>query len=255
MRKGKRLVAPLLGAVCVIGFAGLANATPFAGNGATGFGGTLGNGSLSFTDDGAGNLTATLNTSGSFTSNDVVVYIDSKTGGFADTSSFSDNGDLGRTAVSAYNSGNGGTPSRELITFPTGFTADYAIEFENTVFNGLFSLVAGGNNSLNYVTGASPGGTDSLTFPLADIGLTQGQSFKFVGDLISTSAYGSNESIGASTTVPDNGGDAPNAGFNGTVTFSSPDTYVSTAVPEPVSLAVICVGGLFLTSRRRTRIA
>ena len=122
MREGKRnrFAAPLAGALCMVGLAGSANASAtYLGNLANGFGGTLGNGSLSFPDSG-GNLTATFNPSGGFSGNDVVVYIDSTPGGFADTSTFSDNGDGGRQSVSAENSGN---PSRDLITFPAGFGA------------------------------------------------------------------------------------------------------------------------------------
>jgi hypothetical protein len=246
--KRKRLVVPLAGALCAVGLAGSAHAAvTFPGNGATGFGGTLGNGSLALSDSG-GNLTATFNPSGSFSGNDVVVYIDSTPGGFNDTSLFSDNGDGGRESVSAENSGN---PSRDLITFPTGFGADYALEFENNTYIGLFQLVAGGNNSLNYITGTGPasGGPYTVTFPLADIGISQGQSFNLVADLISTSAYGSNETIGASTVVPDTGA-APNAGFNGSVTFSSSDTYTTAAVPEPASLFVVVVGGFYFMGRR-----
>lgn len=216
MRKSKPvgILGVLAGIVCAVGLVSGAHAalSTYAGNGATGFGGTLGNGSLSLSDSG-GNLTATFNPSGGFSGNDVVVYIDSTAGGFANTSTFSDNGDPGRTAISAANNGN---PSRDLISFPLGFAADYALEFENNVFTGLFQLVSGGNNSLNYVTGATPvsGGPYTVTFPLSSIGIAQGQSFNFLADLISTSAYGSNETIGTSTTVPDTGA-APNAGFNG----------------------------------------
>jgi hypothetical protein len=252
MREGKRkrIVAPLCGALCAVGLAGSAHAaTTYFGNLATGFGGTLGNGSLSFSDSG-GNLTATFNPSGSFSGNDVVIYIDSVPGGFNNTSTFADNSFAGPEAVSAENSGN---PSRDLITFPTGFGADYALEFENNAFTGLYQLASGGNGSLIFITGSSPpgGGPYSLTFPLSDIGLSQGQSFNFDSDLISTSAYGSNETVGPSVTIPDNSGDAPNAGFNGSTTFIAADTYVTTPVPEPASVAVIAVGGLLLGSRRR----
>ena len=128
---------------------------------------------------------------------------------------------------------------------------DYALEFENNTYIGLFGLASGGNNSLNYITGTAPasGGPYTVTFPLMSIGLTQGQSFSFDADLISTSAYGSNETIGASTTIPDTGA-APNAGFNGSVIFSSADTYTTAPVPEPASLFVIAIGGLFFVNRR-----
>jgi len=246
--KRKRLAVPLAGALCAMAVACTAHAAmTFNGNGASGFGGTLGNGSLSLSDSG-GNLTATFNPSGGFSGNDVVVYIDSTPGGFSDTSTFSDNGDGGRESVSAENSGN---PSRDLITFPTGFGADFALEFENNTYIGLFGLVSGGNNSLNYITGTAPasGGPYTVTFPLADIGVAQGQSFNLVADLISTTAYGSNETIGSSAVIPDTGS-APNAGFNGSVIFSSSDTYTTAAVPEPASLLVVVAGGFYFMGRR-----
>src|SRR2546422_11430875 len=40
------------------------SATIYNGNGATGFGGPIGNGSLSISDDGAGNITITTNAAG-----------------------------------------------------------------------------------------------------------------------------------------------------------------------------------------------
>jgi hypothetical protein len=237
--------APVAGAAVVLGLAGFASASmTYLGNGATGFGGTLGNGSLTISDDGAGNLTATLNPSGGFSSNDVVVYIDSVPGGFPDTSLFSDDGDGGRTSVSAYSN-----PGRDLITFPAGFLADYALEFENNTYMGLYQLEPGGNNSLNYITGGTPanGGPYTVTFPMSDIGISQGQSFNFVADLISTTAYGSNESLGNTTT---NGGAGGNPGFTGSMTFSSLETYNSTSVPEPVSVGLIGFGSALLLGRR-----
>jgi hypothetical protein len=227
-------------------FAIPAGAAMYNGNGATGFGGALGNGSLSITNDPvSGNITFTLNNASGFSSNDVVVYIDSVAGGFADTSQFSDNGDGGRESISAANNGN---PSRELITFPTGFTADYALEFENDTFDGLFGLVAGGNNSLNYITGNGPstvGGPYVVTFPLSDIGVAPGGSFSIAADLISTSAYGSNETIGASTT---NAGAGGNPAFSGTLDFTSVNTFTA-SVPEPASIGLI--GGMSVLLLRR----
>ncbi len=112
-----------------------ANSQIYLGNGASGFGGPVGNGSLSLSDDGT-NLTATFNPSGGFTGNDLVVYIDSVVGGFPDNSTFFDNADGGRQAVSGSNTGN---PSQTLVSFPTGFLADYALEFRKQRLHGPFS--------------------------------------------------------------------------------------------------------------------
>lgn len=236
-------------AIAAISFSGAAfAASVYTGNGATGFGGPLGQGSLSISEDGSGNVTFTLNNHGGFSGNDVVVYIDSVAGGFVDNSLFGDNTDGGRTAVSATNDGN---PSKELISFPTGFAADYALEFENDTFDGLFGLAAGGNNSLNYITGNGPsttGGPYVVTFPLSDIGLTTGQGFNFVADLISTSAYGSNETIGPAI-ASDGTTIGNNPGFNGTLTFTGSENF---AVPEPASIGLLGLAGLAMIRRRRS---
>jgi hypothetical protein len=249
MREGtrKQIVAKLAGALCALGAVTSSHAaTTYFGNGASGFGGTLGEGSLTLSD-GAGLLTATFNPSGGFTGNDVVVYIDTGAGGFTDTSAFSDDGDGGRQSISA-NSGS----TRCLISFPAGFNADYALEFENNTYIGLFGLASGGNNSLNYITGTGPanGGPYTVSFPLSDLGVIQGQSFNFVADLISTSGYGSNETIGSSSVTPDVGA-APNAGFDGSIAFTgAPNTYATSSVPEPTSMLSVAAAGLLLLRRR-----
>ena len=226
--------------------------TTYAGNGATGFGGSIGTGNLVVSADGVGNVTFTLNNNGGFNGNDFVLYIDSVAGGFANTSQFSDAGDGGRQSVSAFNPGN---LSRDLISFPTGFAADYALEFENDTYDGLFQLAAGGNNSLGYVGGNGPstaGGPYVVTVPLMSLGLTTGQGFRFDGVLVSTSGYGSNETVGASVTTPDPaGGSGVDAGFNGSTTFTAADTFG--AVPEPTGLAAVAVAGAALVRRDRRR--
>ena len=53
---------------------------------------------------------------------------------------------------------------------------------------------------------------------------------------------------GASITVPGSGGDAPNAGFGGTTTFTEANVF---AVPEPSSAMLLGLGSLVLSYRRR----
>jgi hypothetical protein len=223
----------------------------YAGNGLAGFGGVVGNGSLTLSDSG-GTLTATFNPSGGFGGNDLVVYIDSVPGGFPDNTTFFDNADGGRQAVSGSNTGN---PSQTVVQFPTGFLADYALEFENNVFTGLFQLAAGGNGSLGFVTGSTPtsGGPYTVSFPLSDIGVAPGGTFFFDGTYISTSAYRSNETIGASVTTPDSGGDAPNAGFNGQTIFTAEDSFTTSTVPEPTALGLLGLSSMALLRRRRAQ--
>src|ERR1035438_2584877 len=102
-------------------------ATNYPGNGATGFGGPVGTGSLDITDT-ATSMTLTLNRGAGTFNDDLVVYLATQPGGFNDNSTFGDNGDGGRTAISGTNNGN---PSKSLVTFPGGFGADYAISIEN----------------------------------------------------------------------------------------------------------------------------
>jgi len=229
----------------VLGLGSLGHADViYNGNGMTGFGGPVGPGNVDISDDST-NITLTLNRGPGSLNDDLVIYIDS-VGGFPDTSSFFDNGDGGRTAISGYN---GGNPSRTLVRFASGFGASYALSIENG-FIGLFGLTNGGNNSLNYITGQGQSGnnnapTFTITFPIADLGITAGQSFNFVGTLDSESAYRSNEAIGPSNAP---GG---NLGFTGELDFSGWDTYTTTAVPEPTSLAMLGGVSMLLTLRKR----
>src|SRR5436309_11740700 len=85
-------------------------AQTFPGNGATGFGGALGNSALSISDSG-GNINFSLGlgnggTGFNASSNDIVLYFDSAAGGFGDNSTFNDNADAGREAISGANTGN-----------------------------------------------------------------------------------------------------------------------------------------------------
>ncbi len=178
-----------------------ARATSFSGNGSTAWGGAVGTGTLSVTDDGT-NLTVTMTpTGGNFGGNGVAIYIDTGTGGFASTSGFNDGNDGGRSIVSGF-SGQG----QSVMTFASGFSPSYAVSFSDS-FTSLFQLENGGNNSLNYITGE---GTTpySFTFPVADLGLTPGTTttIRIFGGLISTSGYRSPEAIA--------GNDTGTAGWN-----------------------------------------
>ena len=235
-----------LAAAAAIGVGGVASAaTIYPGNGLSGFGGPIGTGVLTVSDDGAGNIDFSLAAGTNFSGNALILYVDSKAGGVNDTSTLTDTGDPGRTAISGENGGN-----RTLATFVPGFGADYAITVEPGVFSGLFDLSTPSNFPfVASVVGLAGTGTGPFTFSYtrAELGLGATDPFYFEGTLISTSAYRSNETIGTSVTVPDGPGDAPNAGFNGTTIFSSENAFT---VPEPASIGLLGLAG-FATLRRR----
>lgn len=228
----------VLGAVACVS---TASAATFNGNGATGFGGPVGTGSLAINDS-LTDMSFTLNR-GTGNHNDVlVVYLDTQPGGFANTSLFTDSADGGRTAISGATAN-----SRTTVNFAEGFGADYALSIENG-FIGVFGLTENGSHTYLFGEGQSGGNTAaSYTLNLTSaqmeqIGITpgSGESFSFVGTLISPTAYRSDETIGASTAIGADGG--PNPGSNNSLTFTESLTF--TTVPEPGTVALGVLGGL-----------
>ena len=228
-----------MGQVIILMFAlsiSQAHAAVYAGNGNSSFGGAIGNGSLTLTDNGT-TITGTLTKGGSAGtafSSVLVIYIDSKPGGFTDTTGFSDDSSGLRRAISGYNSG-----SRATANFASGFAADYAIAVGVDQNGGLFTLVRGNDLSVDSkIINLSPTDTQTAAtytfrFDWSDIGLTGGSGFKFETTYITASGSRSLEGfetlIGAS-------------GFN-TVTFGNFDTY-GNPVPEPAEWGLIAGMGL-----------
>ena len=243
--KRSRMAFPVAGAALALGWAGQAGAVVYNGNGAGGFGGPVGSGALTVTDSGSGSINFSFVPGVSFGGNDLVLYLDTVTGGVGSTSTLTDNADGGRTAVSGL-----GSNGRTLATFAPGFGADFAVSFEPG-FAGLFDL----SNAANFPFVASGGLTGSGTGPFtfsftrAQLGLGATNGFSFEGSLISTSGYRSDETIGTSVTVPGSLGDTPNAGFTGTQVFATANTFP--AVPEPTALAAVAVAAVGIAGRRR----
>jgi hypothetical protein len=193
---------------------GLAQVT-YNGNGNTGFGGTVGNGSLVVNDDGT-NISFEFTQGNAFNDN-MVIYFDSQANGFSDTTTFTDDSDGGRSAVSTRNGSNNPT-----INFPTGFEADYALAIGDS-FAALFELVSAGPH--NFVAGANFSGsspTYTITLPFTALNLSSGDGFDFVVSYISGSAFLSNEVIGTTDPLTDN------PGFTGTINFTAANTYSGT---------------------------
>lgn len=228
----------------------------YNGNGGAGFGGPVGNGSLTVTRASSGDLTFAFTPGTSFSGNDLVIYLDTINGGVNNTSTFTDTGDGGRTAISGT-----GSSGRTLAQFTPSFTPDYAFSVQPSNIS-LFNLSTPSNFGFVSSLGAStPGaGTGPFTVTVAPtaLGLTSGQGFNFVGTLISTTAYRSNETFGTSTTTPGTPGDAPNAGFNGTVTFADFNTFPAAIAPTPepgglvpMLVGTALLGGVIVARRRR----
>jgi len=180
---------------------GCLEAANFSGNGATGFGGAIGQGSLTLSDDGT-TLSGTITKGPGGFNDNLVLYIDSQTGGFTSTSGFADGADALRRAISGFD---GGT-NRSTLTFPSGFTADYAIAIgpNGANFGGLWSLANGGANSLPFIAGVNltpvvtaTSATYTFSIPVSQIGLTanSGATFRILGTYASSSGYRSDEAL------------------------------------------------------------
>jgi hypothetical protein len=227
----------------------------YAGNGNSGFSGFLGLGSLTVSETTDGMITFAQAVGGpngpSLNGNVSVFYIDSQSGGFSDTSTFTDTGatagnpagNADHIAISGFNT----SAQRELVTFASGFQADYAVAFQDGYLD-LFQLQSG--DTLNYITGIgqASGSPFTFSFSASQIGLTPAQGFNFVGTLAAGNSYRSDEAIGDI-------GVTGNPGFDSAITFTNSNTFTPAAAPEPSGLASLLIGaalgGALLVRRRR----
>lgn len=231
-------------AVCLLAAVPTASAGMiFTGNGNGGFGGVFsGSNALELTQNDSV-INATLARGAGGFNDAMVFYLDTASGGFANTGTFDDTGDGLRRAISGFDGTN-----RSTVNFATGFDADFAIAMDQN-FAGLWSLSGTGSHTFVADLNLSPAGTTtSLTydfdFNLASIGLAPGDSFDFVGTYLNAgNAFRSDEAFG-------DGIAAGNPG-NTAITFTSANTVV-TAVPEPSSFALVAIcGGAAYVMRRR----
>src|SRR5260221_11089566 len=98
-----------------------ASAATYYGNGNSSFGGPIGLGSLTLTDDGT-TVSGTINKGPNGFNDVLVLYIDSTAGGFSDTSGFADGADGLRRAISGFDGGG----NRSLLAF-SGMAPEYAV--------------------------------------------------------------------------------------------------------------------------------
>jgi hypothetical protein len=191
IRTNKTSLFAALAAAAILAAAPASRAVNYAGNGNTGFGGTIGNGVMSLSDDGT-NISGHLTFGGSF-NDTLVIYVDTgASGGFNDTTNFNDQGDGTRQAISGV-SGSG----RSEMAFTNGFSPKYALGISSG-FGGLWQLASGGNNSLPFVASVNyNNGAGTFSFPATAIGLTNGQqtTIRIFGTYIASSAYRSTEAI------------------------------------------------------------
>ncbi len=177
-------------------------AEQYHGNGDTGFGGAIGNGTLTLSDDGT-NISGTLTVGGSM--NDVLVlYLQTGTGGFTNTSGFNDQGDACRQAISGASAA-----GRSLLTFASGFQPNYAIALAPAAAGtgGLWQLANGGDNSLVYLTNVNlaplnSSGPYTFSFPAALIGMIPGvrSTIQVFGTYVRTDGSRSTEAIAGDLT-------------------------------------------------------
>ncbi|MBC8170779.1 MAG: hypothetical protein H7X77_03880 [Anaerolineae bacterium] len=214
----------------------------------TGFGDVIGaTGQLCIDSSETGALNLGLIVGAGDLNDSVVIYIDSVEGGFGSTTNFTDEGDGLRKAISGKDTGT--DPIRSsVLTFATGFTADYAIAFSQD-FGGLWQLAENGSHTFIDSVSLTPTGTNTsaayeLNLTLEDIGVSQGGTFTYVATYLAQSAYRSNEFQGAAGPFdgPENG---DNYGWN-PVTLAAGDfnTFISfLGDPEQTATA----GGATLT--------
>lgn len=229
----------------------------YNGNGAQDGAGGVGLGSLSLYDS-SSVVHGTFNVGGGdaarYWNNYLVLYFDTRSGGFTDTSGLTDNSTAATRSVSGYNIVPPG--GRATAIFAPNFCAEYALVLSrslNTSKGLLYELAAG--QALNdpvRINCTYNTTTWTFDFNLAAIGAT-GNYFKF--ESTATSSVGSGyrylESFETLTGVH---------GFN-TVQFNSYNSYGVEPVPESTSAALLAfgcimvVGGAFARVRRQVRAA
>jgi hypothetical protein len=203
-------------------------------NGASGFGGAIGQSTLSISETGS-TINFTL-TRGAGNFNDAfTIYIDSKAGGASSTAGYTDVADYLRRSISGLN-GSG----RSTINFPSSpsaFLPDYAISMTpsgagGTNFAGVWDLSTPTNFTFGVSANLSPNNSTTATtytfsIDKSAIGISGAVNFNFIGTYGNPDGgsgyFRSNEGYG-------NGLPAGNPGVS-TVTYTSFLTYPLVSTP------------------------
>ena len=205
----------------------------------TGFGGTVGNGSISLDSD-ATNLYIRFNAAGNY-DNLVTIMFNTRAGGFTDAQ-MEDQGDGGRRAVSQL-------ANAADDAFDASFLPDFGLVLGN-FGSVLFELAAGPVNFVSF--DGSTSAVRDFTIPLATLGVGAGGNVDFFVAYTSDSGYLSNESIPAYQPLQSNGNPGFGDGqFGGTVGSPGVGNYNRfTVVPAPGAAAL---AGLALVAAGRRR--
>lgn len=231
-----------ISAIVVLLFASLPSvglSDVYNGNGNLGFGGGLGNGTLEITDNGVDTITFCLDLASPLSaSNDVIIYVDSKAGGYSDTGSFTDTGDAIRVGISNYDGNN----PRTTIEFDS-FLPDYAIG-ANDGFQDLWELQ--NNSSHLYLGGAGVDKTGSnygagdykIALDMSLLGISPGDTINFAVTQTSNTGFLSDELIAGGST----GFSGGNPGFGANPNPIITGTSYTVGVPEPGTASLwVCV--------------
>jgi hypothetical protein len=224
----------------------------FNGSGTSGFGGPVGNSTMSWSDDGT-TISVTF-TKGAGNFNDrFVLYLDSGASGRTSIDTqINDRADGLRSAISFMESATGKT-----LSFSSGFEATHAIAID-TGFGGLWSIPSTGtvgNNGLGYIDDVNSTltvNTQSVftfSFDVAALGITpnSGSTINFAATYLNpfggagNLGYASNEGYGG-------GFPATNIEQND-FAFTSFNSY--TIIPEPTAGALGLIGAMLLLRRRK----
>ena len=241
--------------------AALSPAATFIGNGNSGFGGVLGTGSITVTDDGS-NLNFTFTKGAASFSDYLVLYFDAP-GATAGATILDTSGEIGspfngrRAIVNEFGSG--------ISAMPSGFTAShaFALKTSGSESNHLFSIANNSTNanglsfvSTNTVTnfGNANASSYSWSIPFSAFGLTQSVSandtIKFFATYLNpNSGAGSDASFRSNEGLTGENMGGSNIAFND---YSFTQSFSYTVTPEP-SRAIFAAMGLFGVFFRRRR--